>query len=100
MKNKIITLVFLLGAVTYSFAETPAIKVKSVEKNVKSSSFLKKFFCTIYTTVVIKDENNNVISTESFKTEGSGLQCVGADSDGIVRKTKRVTLEGTSTGLN
>lgn len=54
---------------------------------------VRKISCTIYTVIQVSDQNGNVLSEETYKIIGSGLQCIGA-KDGIVRKVKRLSLEG------
>lgn len=53
-----------------------------------------KLVCQIFTTIRTLDENRNVIDERTVKTEGSGLSCIGADSDGIVRNVRTVRVEG------
>ncbi len=75
--------------------EAKTLTTKSIVKVQKIYSFKNfKLSCVIYTTIRTIDENRNVIDERTVRTEGSGLSCVGSDSDGIVRNVRTVRVEG------
>lgn len=93
MKNKITSLIIILGAVTTFSGKTTLSSAKKINQE-----YLKweQINCRILTTIRVTDENGNVMSTNTISTFSSGLGCIGADKDGIIRKSESLQLEGTA----
>ena len=90
MKTKIITFFSILGFCSILQANYSTNLAASAISNISN----RVSSCIIYTTIIISDENGNVLSQDTFRTNGSGFACIGADSNGIVRKTVRERVAG------
>ncbi|WP_404985755.1 hypothetical protein ACI513_00955 [Chryseobacterium sp. M5] len=95
MKKAILTSLFCGLSVLGYAKETKNSTTQKIISVKKIYSFEKlKFSCIIFTTIRTIDENNNVVDERSVRTEGSGLACLGSDSDGIVRNVKTIKVIG------
>lgn len=95
MKKIFFTSIFC-GLSIFSLAnETKSVTTEEIVKVQKIYSFQDfRISCIIFTTIRTIDENRNLVDERTVRTEGSGLSCIGSDSDGIVRNVKTVRVEG------